>query len=359
MKITKPHLKDIKRLRNPEGDRVKYVRLDKNERTVPFPASVWKEMMDGFDPEQLTVYPEMNELIAKIARWVGLKPDQIYLTSGSDLAIKACFEAFVAPADEVVYLAPTFAMVEVYGRLFQAAMKKVQTGDDLKVDVKAMIAVISDKTSFVVLANPNSPAGTSFSRHDMELLIAHCDKLGCPILVDEAYYYFHKETVIDLVDRYPCLVVCRTFSKACGLAGVRLGFAAADKNTLEFLSKWRPMYEVNTFAVHIGKYIIDHPGLIDDYVRQVDQAKEMLYRWGEERAVPVYQSAANFVNIKIGKKNVQPVVDACTKINVMVRGAGPFVLNDDCIRISFGTVEQAKPILGIMEEVLGLKVSPR
>lgn len=353
IRLRKPHLARIERLRNPEGNRIRQVRLDKNERTVPFSSDAWRDMIDSFDPELLTVYPEMGGLIARIAESIGLTPAHVYLTAGSDLAIKSCFEAFVTPSSEVAYVAPTFAMVDVYGRLFEAVMRPTPTvGDDLHVDVDVLIDSIGEATSLVFIANPNSPAGTVMARQELERVIAKCEQLGCPILVDEAYFYFCRETVMDLIPRYSCLMVCRTLSKAMGLAGVRVGFLAGQPSIVDLVGKWRPMYEINGLAVHFGSYVLDHPDLVEEYVSRVDAAKALVYEWGDARGLRVHRSGANFLNIRVGRAHVVPIVEACALNNMIVRGAGPAVLDNDCIRISLGTPEQARNVLDVIDRVM-------
>ncbi len=352
VKTPKGHLHSVKRLRNPEGARVEQLRLDKNERTTPFPEKNWREMINSFNPELLTVYPEITGITEKIAKAEKLSPEQIYLTAGSDLAIKGCYEAFIAPGSEVVYLSPTFAMVDVYAKLFNAKVTQVSTNGQLSTGIGQLIEKVTEKTSLVIVANPNSPTGTSFSISDLEKLIAHCQSFECPILIDEAYYYFHKQTAMGLIAKYPNLLVSRTFSKAVGLAGVRLGFLAGDKETVELVSKWRPLYEVNTFAVHMGEYLMDHPEIIESYVSEVDRAKAEVYAWGERLDIPVFHSDANFVNVRVGKTFIPEIVARCQQQKILLRGAGQYVLDDQCVRISFGTAAQVRPVMEIIRNVV-------
>lgn len=352
MRLNKPHLKKITRLANPQGERLNFVRLDKNERTTGFPKAFLDQILGSLPADFITAYPETEKLRQKIAQWVHLEPQQIAIFAGSDPAIKSAYETFVNPHDEVVYLAPTFAMATVYGNLFQAALKPVGMEADLSANPDRLIQSITATTSLVYLANPNSPSGTELNAQDLERVIAHCHNIGCPILVDEAYYHFTQTTALPLVNRYDNLLVARTYSKACGMAGVRIGFVAGSPSIIELVSKWRPMYEVNSFAVTLGLALLDHTEVMDQYVDEVIQARNQIREWGKKHDVLVYPSSANFVNLKIGKQNIPKIMSECQQKGILVRESGSTPPLDDCLRISLGVSSQVEPVLNIIKQNL-------
>ncbi len=356
MKVRKQHLENIKRVPNPGGNRLRTVRLDKNERTIRFSETDWQEMLAPIvkNPEWITAYPEVKPLIQKIAAWDGVNDDQIFLTAGSDLALKACFESFVSPGDKVVLLEPTFAMGNVYCQLFQAQQKAIPCKNDMSYGLNDLIAAVDSDTAFVYLPNPNSPTGGEFSLSELDQLLAHCQSKSVPVFVDEAYYFFSKTTALPLVKKYENLVVGRTFSKACGLAGVRLGYAAGQKEIIDLVGKWRPMYEVNSFAIQFGTYLIEHPYLIDKYVEKVQAAKEQVMSWCFAKDVPFFKSAANFINVKVGEANAKEIEKACLENNILLKGGAPYKPGNECVRISLGVPEQVDLLLPIMEKVLGI-----
>lgn len=352
-KTSKPHLRNVLRLKNPEGDRHRFVRFDKNERTTDFPEKNWKEIVDGIKPWMLTTYPENNLFTRELGEWLGGIPSEwFFLSAGSDLAIKACFESFVSPGNEVVYSAPTFAMVGVYCKLFQASERGIDCENDLTLNPVRFMEAITPNTSFVYLANPNSPSGKELPLSEIKKIVAHCAHLQIPILIDEAYYYFTATTAAGLVKNYSNLAVCRTFSKACGLAGLRLGYTLAQPNLIEMISKWRPMYEVNSLSIYLGRYIIQHDHLIAEYVKAVNEAKNYVYDWCKQNEIYCHSSTSNFLNVEVGENRVEPIAKACQSQGVLVRGSGSIPPLKKCIRLSLGTLAQTRPILEIIREIV-------
>lgn len=354
----KTHLKNIIRVNNPQGNRIFFTRLDKNERTIPFPLEHWDAMLKSLNPEMLTVYPENCHFQSKLAKYLGdFTEKHLFLTAGSDLAIKACFESFVAPGDEVVFVAPTFAMVGVYCDLFEAKKRAVECGEDLRVSPKEVCEKINNKTKLVYVANPNSPTGREMSLDEVKQILDKALLNDTLVLVDEAYFGFTSTSTIELTKRYENLAVCRTFSKAAGLAGLRLGYIVAQPRLIELLSKWRPMYEVNNLALHFAEYLIDHPEIIEAYQNTVKISKEKIYRWCELHKIKYFHSDANFINLVVGAKNLSPIVSACEKLKILVKPAGDHKYLKDCIRVSLGTFEQAEPVLDIILKMTGIQES--
>ncbi len=333
---------------------MRFVRLDKNERTTAFQKDflerVWKRMA----PDFFTAYPETEKLKKKLATWLSLAPEQIALFAGSDPAIKAGFETFVSPGDEVVFTAPTFAMVGVYGKLFQAKMKPVMMESDLSMNASKIADAISEKTALVYIANPNSPSGTEMSVAELRTIVQAAARSDCPVLVDEAYFHFTKTTAATLVSEFGNLLVSRTFSKACGLAGLRVGYTIGQQEGIELLSKWRPMYEINSFAEEVALELLETPQVIDAYVGEVLQARGAVQAWGKKHDILVYPSATNFVNVKIGKTHIAGVIKSSEAKGILVRESGSDTPLDQCLRISLGVRSQVEPVLEVLERELKL-----
>jgi histidinol-phosphate aminotransferase len=344
----KPHLKEIVRVPNLEIGRLRYIRLDKNERTTPFTEKIWQEMLRGLGSNSLTTYPETGQLKAAIGNWTGLSTDEVFLTAGSDLAIKACFETFVSPGDEFVFLSPTFAMVEVYAKLFQAKAVPCPSGPELEANADLLLNSITEKTALVYIANPNSPTGTLMQEMDLEKILERAHQTKTAVLIDEAYFGFCEYTALPLLNRWPSLLICRTLSKSIGVAGIRVGFLAGNASLIEQVSKWRPMYEVNCLGVHFGTYILENIDVVHEYISQVNEAKEAIYRWGAQKNIRTFRSHANFVNVMIGEQKAATVSEECMKRKILLRCAGNTPTLSECIRISCGTPEQVHPALDII-----------
>lgn len=319
----KPWIRRLRRVPHPEESRWGFLRLDKNEGLAPFPRRMLADLRRRLHPRFLQAYPEPPLLYRRIARSVGLTPAYLYVCAGSDAAIKAAFEVFVKPGDEVVLPEPTYAMYSVYGRMMAARIRAVPyrpAADGFRLGIRDLLAAVHRKTRLVCLPNPNSPTGTVFSPEELRLLARRCGRLGVPLLVDEAYYPYHPKSAISWVRRFPNLIVTRTFSKAWGLSGGRLGFAAASPPLADLLRRVRPIYEVNGPAVWLGLWLLDHPEFLRRSVRQTMEGK----RWLEERfrreGYPVAATHTNFVLARMeSPSEVARIVRILRRRRILVR----------------------------------------
>jgi histidinol-phosphate aminotransferase len=199
------------------------LRLDFNENTLACSPKV-REVLDRISRSELTRYPEREPVEAIVAAHLGLAAAQVALTNGVDEAIHVLFETFLEAGDELLLPVPTYTMYEVYASGTDAGVVAVQAADDLQFPFERLLAAIAPRTKIIAIANPNSPSGSVAARSQIEETARRAPQ--AVVLVDEAYFHFHGETVIDLIGGVPNLIVARTFSKAYGLAGLRLGLLA-------------------------------------------------------------------------------------------------------------------------------------
>ena len=203
------------------------LRLDFNENTLACSPRV-REVLGRISAGALTRYPEREPVEALVAAHLGVGAAQLALTNGVDEAIHVLFETFLEAGDELLLPVPTYTMYEVYASATDARAVSVQAADDLQFPFERLLAAITPRTKIIAIANPNSPSGSVATR--AQLLDIARRAPHAVLLVDEAYFHFHGETVIDLVGTVPNLVVARTFSKAYGLAGLRLGLLAGPSS---------------------------------------------------------------------------------------------------------------------------------
>ena len=150
----------LQRKRNPINSRVNKIRLEKNERVSNYNNKFLNKIRKSLLSENISAYPEVEEIYSLLAKHLSVSPDMLVITAGSDLAIKNCFELLISPGDEVITLNPTYGMVDIYSKLFQAKQKKINFDKNLNLDQKKLFKSINEKTNLVILANPNSPTGT-------------------------------------------------------------------------------------------------------------------------------------------------------------------------------------------------------
>lgn len=227
--------------------------LDKNENTDPILQAVVSKILAEMDPRSVTAYPAVGPLYHKLAQYLGLSPHSIVLAPGSDGVIGSVFRTFIAQGDAVLLTHPTYAMYQVYCSIHGAETMKLEylagdTGPSLLPEA-VTVAILKRRPKLICLPNPDSPTGTAFEPDAMRDIIQSALEAGSMILVDEAYHPFYANTVVPWIAEFPNLVVARTFSKAWGLAGLRIGYGIAAPDVAALLQKVRPNYEVSAVAV--------------------------------------------------------------------------------------------------------------
>jgi histidinol-phosphate aminotransferase len=348
----KSHLQKIYRSPAEKFDRTPFLRLDKNENTCNIPVSILDSIKSEITPELISSYPQVYQLYEKLSSALGLDEDHLLLTTGSDAAIKNVFEVFINPGDEIIIPDPTYAMYEIYGQLFQANVKKIPYGNDLTFSMAAVYKAINEKTKLIALANPNSPTGCVIDQKELEALIRYAEEKDILLLIDEAYYPYYSHSVINYTKTCRNLIVTRTFSKAYGLASLRLGFAAAHPDMIRALVTFRPIYEVSGLAVLFGCALLDHPEVVSKNVSDVSGGRDLLRREMEKMNFFCYTSYANFLNIRVGQNLVLPLVDYLKTKDILIKPGYDHPGLKDCIRVTIGPAQQMEHLIGHIRDYL-------
>lgn len=278
--------------------------LDKNENLDPELARVVSNIMRTLPDEAYNTYPDTAALYDKLAASVGCGPDNLLLAAGSDGVIRSVFEAYVGEGDGVLHTAPTFAMYSVYARMYGArtiALAYVPSPSGPLLRAETMIETIrAQAPKLVCLPNPDSPTGTVFPLDELTAIVDAAGEVGALILVDEAYWPFHPESAVGLIEQAPHLVVARSAGKAWGCAGLRIGWAIASPEVAVMLHKVRPMYEVNTMAVHAFLRLLDHEGDMRASVARLEAGKKLFLESLEGLGLRVLKGAGNFSHVAFG-----------------------------------------------------------
>jgi histidinol-phosphate aminotransferase len=275
--------------------------LDKNENMDPELTAVLREVLLEIPSQALNTYPEAGELYRRLARAVDLEPEYLFLTPGSDGAIRSTFGLFVEDGDGVVHTLPTFAMYPVYSQMFGAdacAIEYQRTDAGPHLDAAAIIeAVRQRRPKLLCLPNPDSPTGTVLASETLREILAECEAAGTAMLLDEAYYPFYESSAIQWTRTSRNLIVARTFAKAWGAAGLRVGYAAAHPETAALLHKMRPMYEVSTIAVEFMVRLLDRAPQIALAVARANEGKAYFVEEMRACGFRVLPGASNFVHV--------------------------------------------------------------
>jgi histidinol-phosphate aminotransferase len=311
------------------------LRLDFNENTfAPSPRVI--ERVRRITAEGLTKYPEREPVERLVAAHFGLQQEQVLLTNGVDEGIHLMCSAFLDEGDEALIAPPTFFMYDVNVSLMTRGLVKVQSDETLEFPFERFMAAITEKTKLILVATPNNPTGAPVSREHL-LAIAKAAPQAV-LMVDEAYYHFHGESVMQDLADVPNLVVARTFSKAYGLANLRVGMLVGSAELLRYVRKVSSPYNVNGVALDCLSVAIEDEAYLAWYVEQVRVGRERMMGGLAELGVPYFPSEANFVLMKIGPKHKE-LVAAMRKHGVLLRDRSTDPGCDGYVRITIGVEE--------------------
>jgi histidinol-phosphate aminotransferase len=334
--VAKAHLDGLHRVNLHERGRSGYLRLDMNEGVPGLPDDFVKAVWAECDAQFLATYPEYGTIQEKIASHNQVSPQNIILSNGSDAAIKYLFDAYVSPGDKILLTDPTFAMYPVYCRMFAAKPVVLSCQPDLTFSAEDFQRQISRGLRLAVVVNPNNPTGYAFPHQQLLELIQEAYRNDVLMVVDEAYSYFYPESVVAEIGHYDNLIVLRTFSKLCGLAAARLGYAVAAPAIIDNLRKVRPTYDVNGIAVALALKLLDTPRLIQKLIQDAAEGKDFLVRQLAEAGIEHQAGQANFVLIKCPGR-ASELANTLEQEKILVGFGFPNIHMQDYLRITVGS----------------------
>ena len=314
------------------------LRLDFNENTFA-PSPKVMERLRQVTAEGLTKYPEREPSERLVAAHFGLKTEEVLLTNGVDEAIHLMCCAFLEEEDEALICTPGFFMYDVSVMMMTPNLRKVQADATLQFPFERFLAAITERTKLIIISSPNNPTGAVVSREHL-LAIAKAAPQAV-LMVDEAYYHFHGETTMGDWANVPNLIVARTFSKAYGLANLRIGMLAGRADLLKYVRKVSSPYNVNGVALDCLGAALEDEDYLAWYVEQVRVGRERMMRGLDELGVSYFPSHANFVLMKIGPKHKE-LVAAMRAHGVLLRDRSADPGCDGFVRITVGIEEHVR-----------------
>jgi histidinol-phosphate aminotransferase len=311
------------------------LRLDFNENTFePSPRVI--ERLRTMTAEGLTKYPEREPVERVVAAHFGLQAEQVLLTNGVDEAIHLICATFLEAEDEALVWTPSFFMYDVSVQMMTPHLRKVQSDAKLAFPVERFLAGISEGTKLIIVASPNNPTGAVVSREHLLAIAAAAPQ--AVLMVDEAYYHFHGESLIGDVSTVPNLIVTRTFSKAYGLASLRIGMLVGDAKLLKYVRKVSSPYNVNGVALDCLPVALADEEYVAWYVEQVRVGRERMMEGLRGLGVSFFPSHANFVLMNIGSKHKE-LVAAMRTHGVLLRDRSADPGCAGFVRITIGVEE--------------------
>ncbi len=319
--------------------------LDANEN--PF-GSITSENFNRYpDPYQM-------DLKEKIAEIKGVKPSQIFLGNGSDEAIDLLFRAFCNPGkDNVILLPPTYGMYEVSASINDVEIRKVPLTSAFQIQPELVLKAVDQNSKIIFVCSPNNPSGNKVDRnHIIQLL----DNFNGLVVVDEAYIDFSDEpSFTTTLKDYPNLLVLQTFSKAWGLASLRLGMAFASKELIKILNRIKPPYNISGLTQETVLEAMDNYKEVQEMIQSILTEREILRKELDKLVFveKIHPSDSNFLLVKIN--DADQVYDELIDRKVIVRNRSKVMLCEGCLRITVGTASENQQLLAALSDIFQSK----
>lgn len=329
------------------------LKLNSNENffvSLDLLRNLLKEVVDDMDPR---LYPgdEAKELREALGTYVNASPETIVLGTGSDQLIDLVARAVLRPGDVALSIAPTFSIYEQCSKLQGATYKPILLQDDFSLDTEKMLSSVGPRTSLLFLCSPNNPTANQFDRKELTRLIE--DFAGI-VVIDEAYVEFAKDSVVDLVEESQNLVVLRTFSKAFGLAGLRLGYAIASREFVRIMSERLQLpYAVPHIAMRLGVKLLRKIDVIRSAVSALKVERSRLTKsLNKISGLRAFESETNFVLLSTSVDS-NDLYRKLLEKGIIMKNLGRVLHLDNCLRVAVAPREMCERFLNSLREALG------
>jgi histidinol-phosphate aminotransferase len=348
----RPCISEIHAYHSPVSDPSLVVRLDLNENTSGCSPRVLARLR-SLDAKKIALYGarEPGERLA--ADFLGIRPEETLLTNGADEGIDLLCRTYLDHGDEIAIVTPAFNMYEVFCRSAGARIVRVPAGAEFSFPVEGMLKAITPRTRMIIITNPNNPTGVAAARNDILRVIEAAPDAA--VLLDEAYFDFYGQTLIDQIGRIPNLFVARTFSKAYGLAGMRIGILAGAEEQISYVRRIPSPFNLNVFALEcLGEALADRDTMTA-YVDRVRRGRELLRQELAALGVKCWPSEANFLLADFGGQ-CEPLLATMTRQGIALRRRPDL---PGCIRITIGTPQEMERVMTTLRQFIQTQAEVR
>jgi histidinol-phosphate aminotransferase len=336
----KNYLNKIARVRVSEGrDLDKGLRLDRNEKVDVWPKQMLEEIFLRKPDWFLSVYPESTRLYQKLAKFHGVEESELLLTSGIDGGLKTLYEIMTEPGDLVGVVAPTYAMYQVYPKLFQLQLEEITYTPDLKFGMRQFDEFLERKPTMFFLPNPNQPVESCFDLAQLEEFARRTLARNCLFVIDEAYHMFGSVSAVDLIRKYENVVIARTFSKGFGVPSIRLGYLITNRDNMNVLSKTRFAHESNSLSNAVAEHLLDNYPMVEQYNTRVVASRNQIKQTLGDLGIPAHGGTGNYLLLDLGDPGrAKAYVNALRDQQIYIKGpwSAPY---DRFTTITLGPIE--------------------
>ncbi|TGM60677.1 pyridoxal phosphate-dependent aminotransferase [Leptospira vanthielii] len=348
----------FERINDSFEERYEYLRLDKNERIIPFSNEQMESLKNMITSEVISGYHELGPVYKKLSKFLGISLDQILLAAGSDLAIKTVFETIIERGDNIVLHSPSYAMYKVYANLFGAEIREVSVSPTWELDIESMLSMVNDKTKIFVLENPNGFVGTKPSLETLEFCAKELAKKDVFFVIDEAYIYIENEKSesIKFLSDYPNVLISQTFSKAHGLAGVRVGLLLGNESVMKYFSRVRPMHEISSVSAVSTIWVLDNPELLSFYQKEIVKSKSFLFKELELLNLSYKDTHTNFILVYLpDESRTKGITQKLKDRKILIRRPFEVELLRGWSRVCVGDLNDSSKFINALKDILVTK----
>ncbi|HEV2101747.1 MAG TPA: histidinol-phosphate transaminase [Candidatus Acidoferrum sp.] len=337
---------DRKTYEAPAEGRGGKVRLDFNENTTGC-GNVARKALRELSSKELAMYPEYQAPTQTLAKYFGVKPEELLLTNGGDDALRVFFDTFVEPGSHILICEPTFPMYRYYAEIAGARVAALRYSREMEFPLAAVLKALRNRPRVFFLANPNNPTGTLVEKSAIATILKTASHTA--VVLDEAYADFSGVTVVPWIRRHANLFVAKTFSKAAGLAGLRLGAVIAQSESLAFVKRAMPPFPVNAAALAAGVAAVRERRTIERYIRDTKRLRKWFAAELSRREVRVFPGKGNFLLADFGEVGPR-LFRRLMRKEILIRERSKD-LGPGFARITIGTQPELEALLRILDSV--------
>jgi len=324
----------------PAEGRSEKLRLDFNENTAGCSPAV-RRALAKLTTKQLAMYPEYQAPTRRIARYFGVRPEEVLLTNGGDDALRVFFDTFVQSGSRILICEPTFPMYRYYAEIYGARISVLSYGSEMEFPLEGVIAALRRRPSVLFIANPNNPTGTLLQKEELRRVLKAATHTA--VVMDEAYAEFSGFTAMPWIWKYAQLFVAKTFSKVAGLAALRLGAVIACEESLALVRRAMPPFPVNLAALVAAEAALNDRETMQRYVNGVKRLRAWFAAELEKLGVKTYSSAGNFLLANFGPSG-PALFQKLEKQGILLRERGKDI-GPGFVRITIGTQSEMQRLL--------------
>jgi histidinol-phosphate aminotransferase len=330
------------------------VKLNQNENPFDVPEALKRRVIEQALRRPWSRYPDFDpqELLHALARFSGWRADGILAGNGSNELIEALLLVTVGEGTRVVIPEPTFTLYALLTGMLGGRAVRVPLGEDFAYDGALLARARREVDAPVtVVCSPNNPTGGLLPADDLRRLCEESDGL---VVVDEAYHEFSRQSAVPLLAEHPNLIVLRTFSKAMGLAGLRLGYLLASPEIVREVNKARLPYNLNFFSQAAALAVLEEAPAFGEAVgRLIAMRDQLALDLATVPGVRVFPSRANFLLFELAEAEPRRVFEALHAKGVLVRDVSAYPRLQRCLRVTVGSEDENAAFLGALRAVLG------